>query len=59
MSAVLEVEPCAWLVGRGTYWRPCGHDSTCTVSDGRTYARVCGRHRVRALERGWHDEPEP
>lgn len=55
----LDVEPCAWLVGRDTWWRPCDKPSQTTVTDGRITARVCPRHRVRALEQGWHDGPEP
>lgn len=54
-----DVEPCSWLVGRDTYWRPCGKPSTFDITRDQLTARVCQRHRVRALEHGWHDGAEP
>lgn len=53
---VLDPEPCAWLVGRPGYWRPCMKPSTVTVTDGQLTARVCDRHRGRAIEHGWRGE---
>lgn len=58
MTVELDVDPCAWLVGRESYWRPCGKETVGTVADGRLTAAVCRRHLDRALGLGWH-EVEP
>ena len=59
LAEVWDIEPCAWLVGRDTYWRPCEKPSEATATDGRITSRLCRRHLGRALEAGWREVVEP
>lgn len=59
MTAAVEPqpEPCAWLVGRDNYWRPCPRPSAGLVRRGRLVVVVCDKCRDRALAVGFEAEP--